>query len=85
MLDSVVEQGKVAGMEITYIKVTEVTPQLADIVELVYEGWWEDEPRIDWHAFLDRVESFGFDLGSDMESKVIKDIKKQVKRLRNSD
>jgi hypothetical protein len=78
------DQGKVTRMETTYIKVTEVTPQLADIVELVYEGWWEDEPRIDWHAFLDRVESFGFDLGSDMDAQVIKDIKKQVKRLRNS-
>jgi hypothetical protein len=74
----------IPDMETNYTKVTEMTPALADIVELVWEGWWSDEERIDWYAFLDKVESFGFDLGSDMEAPIIKAIKKQVKHLRNS-
>lgn len=69
-------------MEIEYIKVHEITPALEAVIEMVHDGWWADEPRIDWIAFLDRVETYGFDLGSNMDAAVIKQIKKLVKQMR---
>lgn len=71
-------------MSMEFIKVTEMTPALAEIVEMVFDGYYADEPRIDWHGFLDRVENYGFDLGGDMNAPIIKAVKKQVTALRKN-
>jgi hypothetical protein len=61
------------------------TDALVQAIETVYEGYYADEPRIDWHRFLERVETYALvDLGSSMDSPVVKHIKKLVKGLRTA-
>lgn len=61
----------------------QLTEDVLAIIETVYDGWFADEPRIDWFAFLDRVERLGlYNLGSDMDSPVVKAIKKYVRKLK---
>jgi hypothetical protein len=63
----------------------DITEPLIDVIETVFEGWYADEPRIDWLAFLERVEIMGHvDFGSSMDSPAIKAVKKIVKDLRNN-
>lgn len=86
MLDQPIRTGNLKDMDTPFTQITtaaDITPALTELVELVYEGWWENEPRIDWHSFLDRLELMGhFDFGSSMDSEAIKAIKKQVRKLR---
>jgi hypothetical protein len=61
----------------------DITDDVVDVIETVFEGWWEDEPRIDWHSFIDRVEMMALvDFGSAMDSAAIKAIKKIVRNLK---
>jgi hypothetical protein len=61
------------------------TDGLIEAIETVYDGYYADEPRIDWHKFLDRVETLALvNLGSDMDSPVVKHVKKIVKALRTA-
>ena len=61
----------------------DVTDDLLSLVETIYDGWYADEPRIDWHNFLDRLERIGmYDMGSQMDSPAIKAIKKYVRKLK---
>lgn len=73
-------------METDFLRIQsadDLTPHLYEVIDLVFEGWWIDAPRIDWNAFIDRVEAFGqFDFGSSMDSEAIKAIKRHVRRLR---
>lgn len=86
MIDQPIRTGNVVDMETPFTPIRtadDITPAVTQLVELVFEGWWENEPRIDWHAFLDRLELMGhFDFGSSMDSPAIKAIKKQVAKLR---
>lgn len=51
--------------------------ELFEAAEAVHDGWFT-EGRIDWHDFLDRLETYAdVDLGSDMLSPQIVAIKKQ--------
>lgn len=52
-------------------------------IEQVFDGWYADADRIDWHDFIDRLEGHDNDLGSDMLSPAIKRIKAIVKELRS--
>jgi hypothetical protein len=62
----------------------DITQDVIDVIETIHEGYYEDEPRIDWHRFLERVEIYaGVDLGSNMDSPAIKHIKKIVKGIRD--
>ena len=62
---------------------TDITPELLEMVEVIFEGWFTDEVRIDWHSFLDRLELMGhYDLGSTMDSEAIKVIKKYVRKIK---
>lgn len=54
-------------------------------IETIFDGYFSDEPRIDWFNFLDRVESLALvNFGSDMDSPAVKQVKKIVKGLRNA-
>lgn len=62
----------------------EATDAVKELAETIYEGWWENEPRIDWQAFIDRMELMGhYDFGSSMDSPAIKEIKKHIKKVRS--
>lgn len=68
---------------LSVVNADDVTDAVKELVETIYEGWWENEPRIDWQAFIDRLELMGhYDFGSSMDSPAIKEIKKYVKKLR---
>jgi isocitrate dehydrogenase len=73
-------------MEMEWTPITtadDITPELLAVVETVFEGYYADEPRIDWQQFLSRVEQYGHcDLGSSMDSPAIMAIRKYVKKIR---
>lgn len=60
-----------------------IPPEVLEATESVYDGWYANGERIDWHDFIDRVEQMSdMDLGSDMLSPTIKGIKAHVRKLR---
>ena len=74
------------GYKVEYTLITtaeDYTEQFLQACEDVYEGFFADEPRIDWEGFLDRLERYGYDMGSSMDSPAIKVIKKYVKSIKN--
>lgn len=59
------------------------TEDVVTAIETVFDGYYADEPRIDWYKFLERVENYALvDFGSSMDSPAVKEVKKIVKRLR---
>lgn len=65
---------------------SDITDDVRDVIETVFDGYYADEPRINWHEFLDRVERYALvNFGSDMDTPVIKAVKKIVKQLRNAE
>ena len=77
-----------AGMEINYRNINtpaDFTEDVMDAIETIFDGYYADEPRIDWFNFLDRVESLALvNFGNDMDSPAVKQVKKIVKGLRNA-
>jgi hypothetical protein len=75
-------------MSETYREINTTADFTQDVImaiESVFDGYYADEPRIDWFAFLDRVERLALvNFGSDMDSPVVKQVKKVVKGLRNA-
>ena len=69
-----------------YRDITTVGDFTADVlaaIETVFDGYYSDEPRIDWFAFLDRVERLALvNFGSQMDSAVVKHVKQVVRQLR---
>ena len=62
----------------------QVTPKVLESVEEIFDGYFSDEEKIDWHEFLQRLEvRYELDLGSSMDSQAIKQIKKHVKKIRS--
>ena len=51
-------------------------------IESVYDGWYADTEWVDWEEFLDRLESYGHDLGDQMDSPAIRRLKAIVRELR---
>lgn len=66
----------------------DVTEEVREIVRSVHDGWFAGESRVDWEEFLDRVEGHRLgdgrqiDLGSDMTSEGVREIKRYVRALR---
>ena len=64
----------------------DITEEVITAIETIFDGYYADAPRVDWFNFLDRVESLAMvDFGSDMDSPVIKQVKKIVKELRTAE
>lgn len=67
----------------------DVTQEILDIAQDVEEGWFGDEPKIDWESFLDRMDGttlasgFELDLGNDADSPAIRKIKAHIRELRS--
>jgi hypothetical protein len=52
------------------------------LAEQVYDGWFADNTRIDWHEFIDRLETYSdVDFGMDMDSTLIRSVKSHIRRL----
>lgn len=63
--------------------VGDITADVVSAIETVYDGYYTDELRIDWFTFLDRVERLALvNFGSQMDTAVVKQVKKIVKGLR---
>ena len=68
----------------TIITAEDVTPEFLETCEQVYDGFYTNEPRIDWEGFLDRLERWGYDMGSSMDSPAIKIIKKHIRKHKDA-
>lgn len=55
---------------------------IRDSIEHVYDGWYASAPRVDWEDFIDRLETYGYDLGESLDSPAIRRIKAIVRELR---
>lgn len=64
-------------------KIEDVTPEFLEVCEQVYDGFYANDDRIEWEGFLDRLERWGYDMGSSMESPAIKAIKKHIRKHKN--
>jgi hypothetical protein len=83
---SIIDTYQEKGYEVEYTTITtaeDCTEQFLQACEDVYEGFFADEPRIDWEGFMDRLERYGYDMGSSMDSPAIKVIKKHIKSIKN--
>lgn len=57
--------------------------ELLEAAEQVFNGWYADAERIDWEDFLDRLEAqTDVDLGTSLDSPLIRRIKKHVRDYR---
>lgn len=71
----------------TYTSVTtaeQVTEEIKKAAEDIYDGWYANEPRIDWDDFLDRLDGVPLedgtqlDLGNSVVSPAVKKIKTHI-------
>ena len=61
-------------------KPEDLTEAILEQAYLICDGWYAEEP-IQWGDFLDRLETWAkVDLGSDMDSPAIKDLKCKVRQ-----
>lgn len=60
----------------------DVTPEALSAAEEVFDGWFDNDEPIDWYAFADRLEAYGYSLPT-MDCPAIKKIQRYVRRLRN--
>lgn len=61
-------------------KPEDLTEAILEQAFSICDGWYAEEP-IQWMDFLDRLETWAnVDLGSDMNSLAIKDLKRQVRQ-----
>lgn len=57
--------------------------ELLEAVETIYDGWYAETSRVNWHDFLDRLERHtDVDLGCNMQSPRILKIKKHIAAYR---
>ncbi|GGM27585.1 hypothetical protein GCM10011608_10500 [Micromonospora sonchi] len=72
----------------TVTEADQVTEEILNIAESIFDGWYADSSRIDWDDFLERMEKIPLDddttldLGSDMGSPAIKKIKAHIRNYR---
>lgn len=64
------------------IRIAEDADQIREDIESIHSGWYEDESRVDWTDFLDRLEDYGYDMGESMDSPAIRRIKAIVRGIR---
>lgn len=61
----------------------DVTEDMLESAESIFDGWYSDSGRIDWTDFFERLESYGdWDFGSDWMSPAITRIKKHIAAYR---
>lgn len=69
----------------TVVSADDVTNEIREAAESIYDGWFADSERIDWENFLDRLEGIvlndgtELDLGTDTQSPAIKAIKAHIR------
>jgi hypothetical protein len=73
----------------TYTTVTteaDLTSEILEAAEGIFDGWYADETRIDWEDFLDRLDGIPLndgttlDLGDSVVSPAVKAIKAHIRR-----
>lgn len=68
----------------------DVTPEILEAAEHIFDGWYAEESRVDWEDFLDRLDGIPLndgttlDIGADVLSPAIKAIKAHIRKYRNS-
>jgi hypothetical protein len=74
---------------VTVTKAEEVTPDILEAAESIFDGWYADEARIDWTDLLDRLEGAEYvdlggrlDLGDSMSSPAVLKIKAHIRAYR---
>lgn len=65
------------------IVTAEDADSIREDIESVFDGWFADDARIDWGAFIDRLERGNLDMGDDMNSPAIRRIRAIVRELRS--
>lgn len=73
----------------TIIAAEEVTPEILEVAESVYDGWYADRGRVDWTDFLERLEKMvtfddgtRLDLGESLTSPAILKVKRHIDAYR---
>lgn len=62
----------------------DVTQDIIEAAEMIYDGWFSSEDRIDWEDFFTRLDGFKLldgtraDLGGEENSSAIKAIKQHI-------
>ncbi|MER7445028.1 hypothetical protein [Micromonospora avicenniae] len=79
-------------MSSEWVEVTEadqVTPEILEAAESIYDGWFAHASRVDWPEFLDRLEGQEFDsiggrldLGDSLMSPATRRIKAHIRDYR---
>lgn len=60
--------------------------ELMVAAEGIYDGWYAASGRVDWTEFLDRLEAqTDHDLGNDLDSPLIRRIKRHINAYRKLD
>jgi hypothetical protein len=73
------------------ISAADVTEEILEAAEAIYDGWFADEQRIDWENFFDRLDGIPLDdgtvldLGMDTMSPAIKAIKSHIRTYAKSE
>ena len=58
----------------------QVTDEMKEAAESIFDGWYADGQRIDWEDFFERLEKGQpWDFGADWDTPAIKAIKKHVR------
>lgn len=61
----------------------EFTPEMAEMAESIFDGWYADSGRVDWQDFIDRLERMsGVDFGTDMGGPLIRSVQKHIRAYR---
>jgi hypothetical protein len=65
----------------------DVTPAVLAVAEDVYDSWFADYARIDWEAFIDRLDKYGLASEPPFEfesywSPAVRKIQRHVRELR---
>jgi len=60
----------------------DVTAECLTAAEEVFEGWFDDDEPIDWHAFADRLDEYGWSL-KDIDCPALSKIQRHVRLFKN--
>lgn len=65
---------------IEILEAEQVTEEMFEAAEGVFDGWYAEEARIDWTDFFERLENgVPWDFGSDWNGPAIKAIKAHIR------
>jgi hypothetical protein len=66
----------------TIHRTEEVTPECLVAAEEVYEGFFSHDDQIDWESFWDRLEKWGYEVGS-LDCGATRKIQRHIRKFRN--